>query len=176
MGSQTQVFLLNQASQFPAPASDVTTAITDVSPLPDCSIPSGFLQPGMVLRITAVGAFVCSSGATNITVQLIWGTTGGVSLFTTGAVTLTASAGNNWRIDSIIRVLSVSGAAVLVAVDTLQQGISTTANAGLSVLTRTASVSLTAACTQANNLILTCTQAVALTSFTVDTLLIETLN
>jgi hypothetical protein len=59
-------------------------------------------------------------------------------------------------------------------VDSRYQGISTTANVGVPVMVRSASVTINT--TTANTLILACTQAVALTSFNVDTFLIEQLN
>jgi hypothetical protein len=173
MGNYTAVTLQNQASQFVTAATDTATAITDVSPLPDFTFAAGSLQPGNIIRVTAVGAFVTSSGATTMTVQIMYGGTGGTSLFTTGAVTLTATAGNSFKIESIIRILT-TGTSGTCMVDSRYQGISTTANVGVPVMVRSASVTIDT--TTAKTLILACTQAVALTSFNVDTFLIEQLN
>jgi hypothetical protein len=151
-----------------------TSGVNDIGPLPDYSTTAGQLQVGMIFRINAMGAFVSSSGATTITLQLLYGGTGGTSFFTTGAVTLTASAGNNWWLENYIRVLTL-GTTGTIASFTRYAGISTTANAGVVTSVRTASVASINTET-ANAIIIGATAGVALTSFNVDTFVIEQLN
>lgn len=174
MANQNWAALLNAPSQLVTATTFTGTSITDVSPPPDFSFAAGALTPGTILRVEVVGAFVSSSGATTLTVQLMYGGTGGTSLWTSGAVTLTTSAGNPFHIEGIIRILT-AGTAGTAAVYVEQHGISTTANAATLVTTRSASVG-SINTTTSNSLIVAATAGVALTSFNVDTFTIEQLN
>lgn len=161
--------LVNWASQYQTASSNIATAITSCGPLPDFTMPAG-VPPGTVLRVTAMGQYVVSGSATNLTGQLMWSGTGGTSLFTTGAIALSTSATMNYHVESVIRFID----ATHVMVFTEYHGISTTANAGVMTSVRSASIAIT---TNANETLqFTTTQSVALTSFNVDTFLIEQLN
>lgn len=163
----------NFASQTNTPASFTGTAITDVGPLPDFTLPAG-IPPGTVLRLTAAGQFVAAAGSTTLTMQFMYGGTGGTSLYTTGAVTVTASATNAWEMEAIVRFTASGSSGTTAFSHGRQQGISTTANIGVPVMAR--NVAIAADTLTANTVIITATAGVAFTSLNVDIFLIEQLN
>ena len=89
----------------------------------------------------------------------------------TGVQTCALPISALWRIESYIRFID----ATHVIVDTYQTGINTSAALNATVVpVRTASIAVTTNATE--SLIITTTQSLALTSFNVDTFLIEQLN
>jgi hypothetical protein len=171
--AQTYVGLNNAVSQGNTAATYTGTAITDVGPLPDFTLPAG-VPVGTVLRLFACGQVVCSGSATNLTMQFMYGGTGGTSLYTTGAVALTTSATNVWEIEAVVRFTAQASSGTTAQSHGRQQGISTTANIGVPVLAR--NVSIAANTLTANTIIVTATASTAPTSLNVDIFLIEQLN
>jgi hypothetical protein len=171
--SQNYSGLNNWNSQGNTPASYTATAITDVGPLPDFTIPAG-IPVGTVLRITAVGQFVAASGSTTLNMQFMYGGTGGTSLAATGAITVTASATNIWKMQAKVRFTAQASSGTTAMSHLWQQGISTTANIGVPVQYR--NVTIAANTLTANTIIVTATAGVAFTSLNVDTFIIEQLN
>jgi hypothetical protein len=173
MANQNWVALTNYASQNVTGATYTGTAITDISPTPDLTLPAGWATAGTVLRVNALGQFVGGGSVTTLTLQIMYGGTGGTSLFTTGAVTVSVSVTNNWWIEAYIRVM-VPGTSGTVNTWGRQQGVSTTANIGVPVLI--GSTSTTINTQTANTLILAATAGVAFTSVICYQFLVEQLN
>jgi hypothetical protein len=172
MGNQQWVGMLNTPSQFANGATFSGTAITDISPAPDFTLPAG-LQPGTVFRVTAIGQYVGGGSVTTLTIQIMYGGTGGTSLYTTGAVTVSISTTQTFKIEGLFRVLTY-GSSGTIFCHGRQQGVSTTANIGVPV--QTATLAQTINTTTANTLILTATAGVAFTSVICYLFAVEQLN
>lgn len=94
-------------------AAAATAALVDISPLPAFTFPAGSLVAGTAFKVTAFGRYTCGTTATNLTLGVYWGGTGGLALATTGAQALTVSQTNaGWFLEywGVIR-LGGTGAA-----------------------------------------------------------------
>jgi hypothetical protein len=72
-----------------------STTLTDVSPLPSITIPAGWLQPGMMLKLKAFGTF-SNTGTPTLLLGFYYGAVAGTALAATSAVTTTTGA-TNWQ-------------------------------------------------------------------------------
>lgn len=90
-----------------------TAALVDITPAGNSySIPAGSLSGGSTYRLTAYGRATVGTTATNITLGVYYGGTGGTLLASTGAVAMTVSTTNvPWRLEYIftVRTLGTSG-------------------------------------------------------------------
>jgi hypothetical protein len=170
--SQNWEGLANPLSQYVTAAAYANSAaITDVGPLPDFTIPAG-LPGGQVFRITANGIY-STTGTPTLTLQLMYGGTGGTSLASSGAATTINGAANTpWQFDAVIRVLTAGTAGTCCIFGQF---------VGLTTVTSLAQVSATSVSintTTANTLIMAATwgTASASNSLQVFQFLIEALN
>lgn len=166
------VGLNNNLSQNVTGATFSGTGITDISPLPDYTLPAG-VPAGTVLRLTASGQYVGGGSVTTLTIQFMYGGTGGTSLYTSGAVTVSISTTQTFHVEALVRILT-SGTSGTYTSWGRQQGISTTGNIGVPVQTLTTSASINT--TTANTIIVAATAGVAFTSVIIYDFLVEQLN
>jgi hypothetical protein len=166
------VGLNNNLSQNVTGATFSGTAITDISPAPDYTLPAG-VPAGTVLRLSGYGQYVGGGSVTTLTIQFMYGGTGGTSLYTTGAVTVSISTTQTFFVESIIRFMTAGTSGTFTSWGR-QQGVSTTANIGVPVQAITTSASINT--TTANTVIMTATAGVAFTSVICYAFLIEQLN
>lgn len=177
MSINNWVGMLNSGSQGVSGTSFTGTSITNIGPAPDFTMPGG-VPAGTVLRLTCSGLFTVSGSGDSLTLQFMYGGTGGTSLYTTGSIALTASASNQvFHLECLVRFLSTgtggSGAGQFSSWGR-QQGVSTTANIGVptqALLTATNINTITS-----NTIIVTGTSTTALTSLIVYKFIIEQLN
>lgn len=90
-------------------ATSVT--LTDVSALPNITIPAGLLEAGMELEIRAMGQF-SNTGTPTLLLGLYYGGVAGVALAASSAITTTTGATAwPWRIDyrGVVRTTGSSG-------------------------------------------------------------------
>jgi hypothetical protein len=128
-----------------------------ISPAPAITIPANFLTAGSRLRCTARGRW--SQGtATNYTLQIRWGGTGGVSWVSSGAIAAGAATNLTWELRADIQV-RVGGATGNVMCTGHILGI--TAAGGVNMLPSSApAVSGSSDFTTAKTLDLTCSSSV----------------
>lgn len=165
------VGLLNSGQSTTGPTY-TGTAITDVSPAPDFTLPGGF-QAGTVLRLTALGQIITSTSAPTVTFQFMYSGTGGTSLYSNGGVAMSTSVTNNFCVEAVVRILTAGTGGTFTSWGR-QQGISTTANIGVPVQVTQTSTAINT--TTGGTLICAATSSAAITSLIVYTFLIEQLN
>lgn len=91
-----------------------STTLTDISPVPQITIPANFLVPGSRLEVEASGKF-SNTGTPTLLLGVYWGGVAGTKLAATGATTTTTAATNwPWRIKANIdvRAIGTSGSFV----------------------------------------------------------------
>jgi hypothetical protein len=107
--------LLNspQPTAAGAPLASSTT-LTDISVVPQFTLPANFLQAGSALRFTAYGVFSTTATPT-LLLGVYYGGVAGVALATTGAIATGSGVTNvPWRIEllSTVRTVGTAGTAI----------------------------------------------------------------
>lgn len=117
------------ASQFwtsplnaPAPILDggplaSSTALTTISPTPDCAIKGGTLTAGQVIRVNAFGRYG-TTGTPTLLLGLYWGGSAGVQLFS-GATALTCASSvtnGTWSLEAMLTVRSIGSTGTIIGV------------------------------------------------------------
>lgn len=86
-------------------------ALTDVSPLPNITIPAGYLEPGMEIEIEAAGQF-SNTATPTLLLGIYYGGVAGVALAASSAVTTTTGAAAwpwEMRYRGVIRTAGTTG-------------------------------------------------------------------
>lgn len=151
-----------------------SAALTAVSPTPDITVPANFLNAGSRLRVTARGRWTQAT-ATNLTLALYWGGTGGTLITgsSTGALALAAGTNLTWeyRCDLSIRTAGASGTVMGTG-----HLLGITSAAGVNLIPSSAPAVTTINTTTANALVMGATASVATSwNMTVHEWIIESL-
>ncbi len=91
-----------------------TATITDLSPVPQLTLPANYLYAGQILRVTASGR-VSTSATPTLNLGVYYGAVAGTALGTTGAITTTSGVTNvTWNLEAriVIRLVGSSGTAM----------------------------------------------------------------
>lgn len=104
-----------------------STSLTDVSPTPNLTIPANFLQPGMLLRLTAFGTF-SNTGTPTLLLGFYHGAVAGTALAATSAITTTTGATNwVWRLEWQGRIRTIGSSGTVMGQGSLDIATSLTA-------------------------------------------------
>lgn len=90
-----------------------SASLADVSPTPNITVPANYLQPGMLLRLTAFGTF-SNTGTPTLLLGFYVGAIAGTALAATSAITTTTGATSwQWRMEYQGRIRSIGSSGTI---------------------------------------------------------------
>lgn len=107
--------LLNSPTAGAGAAYNTSVTLTDVSAVPQFTLPANFLQVGSALRFKAFGTYSTTTGPPTLLLGIYYGGVAGTALAASLALATTASVTNvPWRLelDTIIRSVGATGTAI----------------------------------------------------------------
>lgn len=93
-------------------AYTASTAATDVSPVPQITIPANYYYVGQIFRLTAFGVMSGNSGI-NLTLGFYYGGVAGTALAATAATASNNTANQLWQAYATVRVRTLGSSGVM---------------------------------------------------------------
>lgn len=121
------------------------TALTDVSPTPNITLPANFLEIGMTIWWTAWGRFSTTSTPT-LLLGLYYGGVAGTAICATAAVTTPSAVTNQtWRFEGEARVRSIGSSGTIIGTGVVENISTVATNMAPATAPATATIDTTAA-------------------------------